>query len=149
MRLAFGLLVAALAGCASTEGTVSSPATVPPLAGTAWLAEDIDGRGVIDRAQTTLVFTEPGQDATRISGSGGCNRYSSPVSIDDETIRFGALAATRRACPPALMDQEARFFAALARTDRFSFTPEGKLVLDDAAGSRQVVMVRTESPPGR
>ena len=31
------------------------------LLGTVWLAEDIDGRGVVDRARSTMEFTKPGQ----------------------------------------------------------------------------------------
>jgi heat shock protein HslJ len=95
------------------------------LIGTAWLAEDIGGRGVIDRAQTTMVFDAEGQ----VSGSGGCNRYFGPVSIDGTAIAFGSLGATGKACVPALMDQEQKFLGALAMTRSYRFEQPGdKLV---------------------
>ena len=43
-----------------------------------WLAEDINGGGVIDYAQTTLIIKSDGS----VSGSGGCNRFMTSASID-------------------------------------------------------------------
>lgn len=97
-----------------------------------WLAEDIGQRGVLDRAQSTLDFGEAGD---RVSGRGGCNRYTGPVEITGSDIHFGALAATRMACPPALMDQEQRLFAALDNARSFGLTAEHKLVLYDGDGN--------------
>lgn len=91
------------------------------LIGTSWLAEDIGGRGVIDYAQTTISFDADG----RVSGSGGCNRYFGPVTIQENMITFGVLGSTRRACPPALMDQEQKFFNALAASRSYRFEEPG------------------------
>ena len=85
------------------------------LAGTSWLAEDIDGRGVIDNLQSTLRF----ETSERVSGIAGCNRFFGSVTVDGDAISFGALGATRMACPPAIMDQEDRFLKALANARRF------------------------------
>lgn len=74
-----------------------------------WLAEDIRGRGVIDRLQTVLEIAEDGA----ISGTGGCNRISGKATITGDRIAFGPLAATQMACAQAAMDQEGKFFAAL------------------------------------
>jgi putative lipoprotein len=96
-----------------------------PLIGTSWLAEDIGGRGVIDNAQTTITFDAEG----RVAGSGGCNRYFGPVTIEGSAISFGDIGATRMACVPALMDQEQKFFDALAATRSYRFDdPGNKLV---------------------
>ena len=87
--------------------------------------DDIGGRGVIDNGQTTRAFDAEG----RVAGSGGCNRYFGPVTIEGSTIRFGDLGATRMACVPALMDQEQKFFDALAATRSYRFDdPGNKLV---------------------
>lgn len=75
-----------------------------------WLAEDIGGGGVIDRLQTIL---EIAQDGT-VSGTGGCNRMVGRVEVNGKSIRFSPLASTEMACTPVAMDQEAKFFAALA-----------------------------------
>ncbi len=67
----------------------------------------------------TLQITGDGA-ALRAAGVAGCNRYSGPVSQQGDSIRFGALAATKMACPA--MRLESKFFAALdqARTTRTS-----------------------------
>jgi putative lipoprotein len=92
-----------------------------PLIGTSWLAEDIGGRGVIDNAQTTITFDAEGG----VAGSGGCNRYFGPVTLKGDSVSFGNLGATRMACVPALMDQEQRFFDALAATRSYRFGNPG------------------------
>lgn len=103
----------------------------PSLIGPTWLAEDIGGRGVIDRAQTTITFDAEGQ----VTGSGGCNRYFGPVTIEGSAIGFGQIGTTRKACVPALMGQEQRFFGALALTRSFRFDEPGhKLVFLGEAG---------------
>lgn len=75
-----------------------------------WLAEDIKGGGVIDRARTFLEIDAGG----RVSGSGGCNRLSARALISGPSITFAMVATTRMACAPAVMDQEQRFLAALS-----------------------------------
>ncbi len=113
-RLGFAMLAGAMAltiETVTTIGAFAGPAAtvgVPP-AGT-WLAEDIAGGGVIDRAQTTLTIAADGT----VSGSGGCNRYHGKAVVSGAAIQFGPLAATRMACSPALMDQEAKLLGALA-----------------------------------
>jgi putative lipoprotein len=101
-----------------------------------WLAEDILGGGVIDRLQSTIDIAADG----RTTGSGGCNRISGKAVINGSNISFGAMASTRMACAPAVMNQEAKFLNALSRTRSFRVDArERKLYLLDAAGA---VMVR-------
>lgn len=126
------------AGCADgtkKESAMSAAPGIPP--DSTWLAEDIGGRGVIDNAQTTLSIAAEGG----VSGSGACNRYSGRATIAGDAISFGPLAATRRACPPALMDQEQRFFDALATTHTYAI--DGPfLMLYDQAGQPLVKFTR-------
>ncbi len=89
-----GAVVAALVATALWSATTSMAQTgtgETDLLGTAWLAEDIGGRGVVDRARSTMEFTNPGQ----VGGLAGCNRYFGPVSLVGSAISFGNLAATR------------------------------------------------------
>jgi heat shock protein HslJ len=95
-----------------------------------WLVEDIDRGGVIDRAQTTIEIKADGT----VSGSGGVNRYSGQATIAGDQIKFGPLAATRRAGPPAVMNQEAKFFAAMSNVTGFRIAETGLLYLTDADG---------------
>ncbi|MEZ5366847.1 MAG: META domain-containing protein [Bryobacterales bacterium] len=95
------------------------------LAGPEWRVELIDGRGVIDNSQTSLEF---GQDG-RLSGSTGCNRYSTTYGVDGEKLEIGQAAVTQRACVPALNDQQARFLDVFRAITGYRMRPDGKLEL--------------------
>ncbi len=100
-----------------------------------WLAEDIRGGGVIDNLQTVLEISADGV----VTGSGGCNRLRGQAAISGARLIFGAIAGTRMACPPAIMDQESKFLSALEVVRSFRVDPQQhKLFLLDAAG--QTVM---------
>jgi putative lipoprotein len=117
---------------AETMGQVASPAGH-------WLAEDIRGGGVIDSLQTILEIAEDGA----ISGTGGCNRMAGKATISGDSIAFGRIAATRRACAPATMDQEAKFLAALEEVRAWRVDPSrGKLTLLDESDNALVVFAR-------
>ena len=106
----------------------AAPAT---LFDTNWLAEDIDGRGVIDNAQSTFSVTRDG----KVAGSGGCNRYFAQAEIEGDKIEIGKAGATMMACAEALMDQEGKFLAALEKAATFRIDGDGKLFLVDAQGA--------------
>jgi heat shock protein HslJ len=96
-----------------------------------WIAEDINGGGVIDYAQTTLLIKTDGS----ASGSGGCNRFTAKATIAGSKITFKPAAATRMMCAPAVMDQEQKFLSVLERTRSFAIESDtGKLFLHDEAG---------------
>ncbi len=107
-----------------------APAEAPagPV-GPAWALEDIGGRGVIDRARTELVLTAE----ERAAGSGGCNRFTGGYTLDGPSLSFGTLAATQMACAPAVMEQERRFFTAIAEVRGWRIE-QGRLLLTDAGG---------------
>ena len=131
-RFFTGLVVGVLALASATNGMAQSGTLENALIGTAWLAEDIGGRGVVDDARSTLEFVEAG----RVAGSGACNRYMGPVSFDGAGVSFGNLASTMMACPDALMDQERRLFEALASVDRLELADDGLTLLAFSGGER-------------
>src|ERR1051326_8975619 len=104
MRFFCLIAVLALAGCQSAPPVGSDN----PLVGTAWLAWDINGRGPGDKTYATLVFN-PG----RISGSGGCNRFSGVLDVKAEAWQASDIELTRMECAPELMKEEASFIGAL------------------------------------
>jgi heat shock protein HslJ len=120
------LLVALMAGSAAKA------ADAPALAGTTWRAETITGRPVLDFAASTITFEADG----RVSGHGGCNRYFGMSTIAGEQLSFGAMAATRMACAPALMDQEGRFFEALGSAERWAIGADGLLLIYSAGADQ-------------
>jgi heat shock protein HslJ len=124
VRAAAALTVAlAVSGSACGRGA-RRPASVAPAAGTAdlagteWLLEDLAGRGVVDDAPATLAFPEAG----RVTGQGSCNRFTGGATRTGSAITFTRLAATRRACPGAIMDQETRYLRALEAVERLELS---------------------------
>ncbi|MBL8881452.1 MAG: YbaY family lipoprotein [Hyphomicrobium sp.] len=100
-----------------------------------WLDEDIVGGGVLDRARTMIRFEIDGA----VAGLGGCNRFTGRAKIEDQQLEVGPLAATRKACTPALMDQETKFFDAMAKVRSFEIDQATrKLVLKDETGAALV-----------
>ena len=102
-----------------------------------WLAESIRGGGVIDNLQSTIEIAEDGM----VSGNGGCNGFGGKATMTGDKISFGPLAATKMACPPAIMDQEGKFLAALGDARRWMIDDDrGKLILFDA-GNREILLL--------
>jgi putative lipoprotein len=115
---------------APAPAAAGSTGNADKLVGPTWVAEDIGGGGVIDRLQSSISFTAEGQ----VHGSGGCNNFTGRYTLDGKTLSLGPLASTRKACPPAIMEQEARFLEALGKTRTYRFE-NGLLFLLDAQGS--------------
>jgi putative lipoprotein len=101
------------------------------LTGGEWLVEDINRRGVMDIAQTTLSFDEEGN----VFGSGGCNRYRGGYELSGDQLGFGPLATTQMACPEAVSNQERAFLQVLAAAPlRLAFDDTGALILTGEDG---------------
>lgn len=116
-------------GGLDTECLKQTPGATEITGGT-WRVEDINRRGVVDIALTSLEFTPDG----RVSGRGGCNQYTGSYTRDGDTLTFGPLAATQKACAPALDDQEQKFFQVLSSPVAVSFDATGALILTNAEG---------------
>ena len=106
-----------------------APASVS-LIGTNWRVEDIDGAGVLDNSNTTLMFGSDG----RVHGVAGCNSYTGTYTLADSALSFGPLAVTRKACVPALADQEAKFLALIESVVHVQIAESGILTLTTADG---------------
>lgn len=133
-RLIFMIALVGLAALSACAPTSQNPvaAALPNLTGTKWLAEDIDGRGVIDNAQSTVEFVA----ADRIAGRAGCNQFSGNVKLDGTKIQVSPLISTKMACVPALMDQENRFLQALQAARSLKLEETKLLVLDESGATR-------------
>jgi putative lipoprotein len=103
-----------------------------------WVVEDISGRGVVDRSRVTMSFAPDGQ----LSGKAGCNGYGAGYEITGDKLKVGPIRATRMACAPALMTQEAAFLDVLGSAGGFRIRPDGALVLSDMSG--RTILARRE-----
>jgi heat shock protein HslJ len=129
LLIAAGAGVLLLAACSSVKpGAGTAPAT---LTKTQWLVEEIAGSPVAADSRVFIRF-EPDR---RASGSSGVNNFVGPATAEMGGVKFGALAVTRRAGPPALMDQETRFLKALNDSAKYSPADGGRLQFTAADGT--------------
>lgn len=127
-------------------GTVHAPLVPGPvLNGTSWkLAEFVDAGGVLttvpESVEVTLAFADG-----NAAGSGGCNRYSAPYTVDGQNgLTFGPAVSTKMACEGPGSEVEQAYFAVLTSVAGFETAP-GTLTLWDA--DRNVVATFTEVVP--
>ena len=128
-----------LAGCAGAPR--GSAADAASLSGTQWRALQINGQPAIERPPTTLRFAS----ATQVTGHGGCNNYFGKAQFGADGVQLGPAAATRRACPSAIQQQEDAWFKLLEAV-RGVRLDKGSLLLLDARGGVIARMVRHEAP---
>lgn len=111
--------------------------TANPLLDMVWTVTSIGGDPVLLPSKVTFSIAAD----YRVGGSGGCNSYFAEADLTGPPLTFSAVASTRMACDPALMDQEARFFAALGATVGYELKGNS-LKLVDAADVPLVGLVR-------
>lgn len=102
------------------------------LAGTEWRLVSIGPAGgeanLVAGTTVTLKFGEDG----RASGSTGCNNYNGTYQVRGDTISFGRLVSTRRAClDQNANQQEQRFLSALESANRFRLSSNRLTILSD------------------
>jgi len=93
----------------------------------------------------TALFSADGN----LSGTGGCNNYSTSYELSGDQLTVGSpIASTMMACEKG-MNQETAVLAALEGAQRIAFSPEGRLeIFYDAGGSgeRKMVFAPGETP---
>jgi putative lipoprotein len=104
------------------------------------MVEDIAGRGVLDRSQTTMRFDREG----RVSGGTGCNTFTGTVTVEGDQLTFSPLAMTRRACESGPMEQEIRFLGAIESVRSYATDDKGRLRLKAADGNAVLRLVRAQ-----
>lgn len=106
---------------------------LPPesLENTSWTIIMIDQLPVIEGIATDLRFSDG-----KVSASGGCNRISGSYTTKGGDIIFGAIIATRMACPEKQMAQEAKLMSLLKGKVTTRYTVNGDLILTNESGQR-------------
>jgi putative lipoprotein len=118
---------------------VLPPAETPnPLLDVLWSVTSIGGDPVLPQTEVTFSIAAD----HRAGGNGGCNNYFTEASFEIPPLTFGPIAGTRMACDPAVMAQEARFFAALEATAGYELEGDA-LKLFDAAGIPLAGLIRS------
>ena len=95
------------------EMVASAPFT---LVGSRWQVRAYNNgrQAVVSLLDGTTITASFGEDGF-LTGSAGCNGYRATYEVKDTAITIGRVVTTRKSCPSpeGVMDQEARFLAAL------------------------------------
>lgn len=124
------LFIFVLAACQLT--TEPSP-DADQLADTSWHVTSIDGNDIVFDAMITIAF-----EGNQLSGVAGCNNYFGSIAPSGAEVMFGQIGSTRRACEPALMDQEQTFLHALASIASYRIEQDSVLLLFDVDGNLRI-----------
>ena len=111
-----------------------------PLAGTLWgFAGFVDASGIARSALAGTEITATFDEEGKLSGSSGCNNYSTTYEVSgDQMTITGPIASTMMMCPtPGVMEQEAEYLAALETVSSYAieakqltlFNDEGQAIL--------------------
>jgi putative lipoprotein len=118
--------------------TANAQAAVPAqLSGGEWVVESVGGARAGGDQRAHIAFATDG----KVTGSGGCNRLMGRADIDGAAITFGAIATTRMACAPNVMQQERRLLDAMAATRGYRIA-DTVLTLHDASGAELARLTR-------
>ena len=121
MRGAPALVALVLAGCATEPHAPGDS-----LSGTRWSLVSIGGSPVLASESTSMQF-----DKGRLSGSDGCNRYSTSYAVSDGRLKVGPnIASTRMACPQPILEEARTFIEILGRTAGYRRDGERMNLLD-------------------
>lgn len=121
--------VAALLASLALQAGCSHPAL---HSGKQYRVEWLGERPLIDASHLTLQLDTGLQ---RAHGFAGCNQWFGDYRLDGAQLRISRIASTRKACAPALMEQEQRYLNALPLVERWNFDEHGQLQLWPATGA--------------
>ena len=106
----------------------------PPLANREWRLVELNGRPSVTTGDANDPFLRFAVDSSRVTGNTGCNLLTGPFTLAGESLRFGALITTQRACvEQARNQQEVEFSGALSATMRYTVSGD-TLTLFGASG---------------
>ena len=109
----FTLTLFLLAACQQQE---AAPEESIDLAGTNWILSSLNGNLPLPNTVVSLQF---GADST-VSGTDGCNRYSTSFTQDGPNLTINQPAAsTMMACSEPIMNQAAAYMTALTQVTSF------------------------------
>jgi heat shock protein HslJ len=126
MILAIGSMTILLLGaCSSSDSSQDLTSKI-------WLLSELNGKAPITGTGITAEFDQDG----KVSGSSGCNIYSTSYTVDGNQLAFGEqMASTLMACPEPIMEQERDYTQALGDTDTYEISND-ELILKDTNGNK-------------
>jgi heat shock protein HslJ len=119
-RVGYDRIIGWSAGQYLKEGTgpdaLKGGGRLSSLAGSEWLVRDFAAEPVKEEAWIAFKADD------MVAGYSGCNRFNGKYERESGTIKFGPIAMTRMACPPAQSELETKFTSALGATHKIVAT---------------------------
>jgi heat shock protein HslJ/uncharacterized lipoprotein NlpE involved in copper resistance len=117
------------------EERMSNAESNAQLKGTHWTLLELGGTPVhVTQGMAEPPYLQLDTAQANAYGDTGCNRFSGPYELTGDSLHFGALVSTRRAClDEAMNQQESTFLKALSDTRRWQVSSD-TLVLSGEAG---------------
>jgi heat shock protein HslJ len=128
------LLAGVLVACAGGAASPSGAAGIPTLAGTSWKAVSVAGRTTVSGSEPTLAF-----DATKVTGSGGCNQFGGEYTFADGKLTFGEMPMTLIGCEEPISTIEGEFLKVLQGGVTVSVDDGGQILLEGPGGQALLV----------
>jgi copper homeostasis protein (lipoprotein) len=88
------------------------------LEDTQWALLELNGKTITVKVNDKAPYLELNSKKASAYGFGGCNRFFGSYETSGQSVTFGAMGATRMACPEG-MDQEQELFAMLGTVTRY------------------------------
>jgi heat shock protein HslJ len=88
------------------------------LEDTTWALLELNGKTITVEVHDKAPYLELNSKKASSYGFGGCNRFFGSYETSGASLTFGAMGATRMACPEG-MDQEQELLTALGSTTRY------------------------------
>jgi len=112
--------------------TCGNPRVDSPLRDTYWKLVRLNGAPVRVAPRQREPYLVLGQAEQRVTGDGGCNRFTGSFELDGDKLRFRGMAGTMMACLDG-MEQEAYFMQALQKVERYRLSGSHLEMLDASA----------------
>jgi heat shock protein HslJ len=123
----------------TTETTTTTTTAAPSLASTNWQVVEVRGVAPSDKTRTTLLIDSAG----RVTGTTGCNNYTSTVTYAGTDITFAPVVVTRITCADTTrIGDERRFLEDFVVVKTYEVNGTGDLVLKDVNGTTVVRLTR-------
>lgn len=137
-------ILLSLAGCRQERAELGQAMSGKPpvIAGSLegnWIVADLNGGG--PPAGVTILFDPGDQNTSRVSGSGGCNRFTGGWQQNGAMLNLGPIAGTMMACEGPKMEVEQRFLGTLEAANSVTYTTSGEAILA-APDGRKITLRR-------
>lgn len=125
IQLGFAVLMLSISACQSTpEANAEESTSTAELRNTLWKLIVLDGQAIQTPEGQRMASLTLNAEESRARIATACNSGSAGFTVNEKSIKFGAIMSTKMGCAPEAMNQETAFFKAIGATARFEIKGE-------------------------